>query len=330
MKVITFRLVVVASLAAVAVLTASRRNRWIRNIRALESTLAAAENHPKKHVGGRTHQTWEELPPVVQRYFNGAVLFPVAKYGDESESSPFHPHSAPMIESVRFQQKGQFGQKDNWLLFAAHQTVSAIPDNPGFVWLAEIDSVSGWWKRWLPKILVCDAWVKGEGHMLVSLHGALPLVSEGKFADYKDALRKGEMMRWLAEAFLTPTALLPEAGIVTWKAIPNHPNRAMLSMVDPFIGSAAELEVFFDGGDGIEISGTRPAVEGSTVVNRSWAGRMSEFQFAGNMWIPMHAEAGWINEVSGALDLYFVADISAFEIEQAQEPVDHDAATSTQ
>jgi hypothetical protein len=328
MKVFTFSRVIVTSLAVVAVYLGRRRNRWIQNVRALEATLVVAEQRPVKDAD-RAHQSWEDLPPVVQRYLRG-VFSHGAKYGDKDDS-PFRPHSVPMIHSVRFEQKGLFSNKGSWLSFTAHQAVSAIPGNPGFVWEADIDTTTGWWKRWLPKILVCDAWVKGEGHMVVSLHGAIPLVSDDKFADHKDELRKGEMMRWLAEAFLTPAVLLPEAGVVTWKPVPKEPGRAMLSMIDSFSGTEAELEVIFDHKDGIEIKGARPAAEGSSFVSRPWVGRMSDFQFIENMWIPMHMECGWINDVTGTLDLYFTADNSAMEIKRFHnDPFDHKAATSSQ
>jgi hypothetical protein len=327
MKLFTYSRVIVASLAVVAVYVGRRRNRWIQNLRTLESTLVA-EGHPVKDAG-RVHQSWEDLPPVVQRYFRG-VFSPGAKYGDKVDSS-FRPHSVPMIQLARFQQKGLFSTNGSWVSFTAHQIVNALPGNLGFVWAADIDTANGWWKRWLPKILVYDAWVKGAGHLIVSLHGVYPIVSEATFSDHKDDMAEGEMMRWLAETFLIPAVLLPEAGVVTWSTVPDQPDKAMLSMVDPFSERVAELEVSFDHHDGIEIRGDRPAIEGSSAVYRPWFGRMSDFQFIDNMWIPMHAEVGWLNKVSGALDLYFICDMAEMQVERVHDdPFDHKTATSTE
>lgn len=328
MKVITIRRVVVATLAVVAVILARTRNQWIQNVRSLEYTLLATDENKAKDSDG-AHQSWADLPPVVQRYFN-RVFSPAVTYGGNDES-PFHPDQVPMHLSIHFQQKGLFAAKQGkWLPFTAHQTVSTVPGNPGFVWEADMDILKGRWNRFLPKIQVCDAWVKGEGHMVVSLHGMLTLVSAEAFADHKDALRKGEMMRWLAEAFLYPTALLPEAGVVFWKNLPN-PDKALLSMIDPFYGSLAELEIDFDHGNGIEMRGIRPAVTGNTVVDRSWVGRMSDFQLIENMWIPTYAEVGWVNELSEELDLYLTANLSAFQFERAHKvQFDHEDTTSTQ
>jgi hypothetical protein len=316
-------------LAAVAILLARIRNHWFQQAGSFEYTMFTIGEYPVKD-DGQVHQSWADLPPVVQRYFNG-VFFPIAQFG-ANEESPFHPDHVPMVQSLRFQQDGQFAaKKGSWLPFTAHQTVSAIPGNPGFVWVAGMDTAKGWLTSWMPKMLVCDAWVKGEGHMLLSLHGLLTLVSEATFAKHKDALRKGEMMRWLAEAFLTPTALLPEAGFVFWKAVPGDPDRAMLSMIDPFYGSVAELEIDFDHDNSIEIKGVRPAVEGNSVVDRSWVGRITDFHFVENMWVPMYAEVGWVNDVDGELDLYFAANMTAMRFERAHAvSFDRVDATSTQ
>jgi hypothetical protein len=115
MRVLSLSIIAVSALAAFATFLAHSRNKWIQNVRTLESTLTTAvDERDTKDDDGRAvaHQTWEDLPPVVQRYLSG-VFFSLAKYGDNrdadetksesaSSSSPFHSHSLPMIRSLRF------------------------------------------------------------------------------------------------------------------------------------------------------------------------------------------------------------------------------------
>jgi hypothetical protein len=230
-----------------------------------------------------------KVPPVVHKYL-GSI------FRDESIA---RTHS---IHSVSFQQEGKFCIKKKWLPFRADQTISVNPDNLGFVW-------SSWLHSWMPTLNICDAWLEGNAYLRASLGGAIPLVSDRTFRENNEELQVGEMLRWLAEAFLAPSVLLPESGIVTWKDVPDHPEQAMLSMVDPVTGKEAELKVTFTE-DKLQIDGLRPAAEGNSFVLRRWVGWLSKYQWVEDMWIPTHMECGWINDETGNVELYFVGDNS--------------------
>lgn len=327
MSVVLFAVVIAGiATAASASLMKEGRRRWIRSVQKIESDLVVVNPEiPEKHELPAVEpnvraakQTWESLPAVVQKYLRMAFL----ASGDDAnvslnDTSKNLQPIPPMIQTLRFNQEGQFSTTggSSWLAFTASQTVSAQSEHPGFVWRAEIDTVPK--KAWLskiayilPKILVCDAWVKGEGHLMASLHGLLSLASDEAFVEHRKQLQQGEMMRWLAEAFLIPTALLPEANLVTWKAMtePEYSSRgAILSMTDEGTGVTAEVSVFFSD-DEITVKGVRPKATGRSFVNLPWGGRLSRLQCYESMLIPTHMECGWINEETKELDLYFIAD----------------------
>jgi hypothetical protein len=309
-------LLAVATISVGTIVANRKRNSWIQLIKGLESNLFR-DDGPHANCSARVNQSFETLPPVVERYFR--KVFSAAEYGVASATSP-SPNNDDnqirhMIDTLRFRQEGQFNQGSKWLSMRADQSISARSKSLGFVWEAQVCLVQSWLKDWLPKIWVCDAWVNGDGYLLVSMNGVIPIIGQNAFAEHKEELQKGEMMRWLAEAFLTPTALLPEAGIVTWKSDDSlGSDGAKLTMKDAVSGITCEIDVTF-ANDAITIRGLRPKVSGEKVATDPWGGTVSRFKLVEGMWIPTHMECGWINKVSGDMELYFIADNSEFQME---------------
>lgn len=338
MKVLTLRTVAVLALTTITVWIGRRRTRWSREMKAFESSLLQEQQREL----AAPQQSWDDLPVSVQKYFRRVFskqLNNNNKQQDDSSTaatSPFRqPNTVPYIQSLRFEQKGIFLLNQNWLPFTARQVTAAHPSNLGFLWEATMETApagtTGWWKRWMPHINVCDVWLQGQGYLRARILGAaLPIISDATFKDQQDELARGEMTRWLPEAFLVPTALLPDAGVVTWDDVveprdegegeeenqkPQNSKQARLSMVDPHSGRSASMTVTFDK-DEIEVRGMRPAAgDGGTFVDKPWIGWMSEFRLIHDMWIPTHMEGGWIDEESGAVELYFNADLMNFHFE---------------
>jgi hypothetical protein len=115
-----------------------------------------------------------------------------------------------------------------------------------------------------------------------------------------------------------PSVLLPEAGVVIWKAVPEHPEKAILSMVDPFSENLVELEITFHPYV-IVITGERPAaLKDGSFRTRRWLGRLSDFQFYDGVWVPTHLECGWISDENGEeVQWYFRADTSNMLFERS-------------
>jgi hypothetical protein len=313
-----------ASILLLAVVTISvgtivanrKRSSWIQFVRGLESILSR-DASDTVNDSALVNQSRESLPPAVQRYFR--KVFSAAEYGVASAAYPIADNDDVLIphriDTLRFRQAGRFNQGNKWLSMTAVQTISAKSDNLGFVWEAKVDVVQSWLKNWLPKIWVCDAWVNGDGYLLASLNGAVPVIDKNAFAEHKKELQKGEMMRWLAEAFLIPTALLPEAGIVTWTSDDSSSSdSAKLTMTDETSGIKCEIDVTFSN-DAITIRALRPKVDGNKVTTDHWGGTVSCFKCVEGMWIPTHMECGWINKLSGDMELYFIAGNSEFQME---------------
>lgn len=254
---------------------------------------------------------WASLPLVVRKYFNN--VFSPIKYGErcDTNSMSLLVFSAPKTRWLRFRQDGVIHRNNQWVSMSAVQTIS----NAGYVWQAEMFTIECWWKRWTPKVLVCDAWVHGKAYSSSSLQGVVPIATSSANRDHEAWLQQGEMMRFLADAFYTPTVLLPEAAVVSWKATVDE-NKAVLSMDSAVDGCNCKAEVTFTS-DAILVSGIRPKVEEKYVVNIPWSGKLSNFQVIGNMWIPTRVEYGWKNVQTGNMDRYFVAENSNFEFDIA-------------
>ena len=298
-------------------------------------------------------QSWEELPPVVQRYFhrifnNRNVAEHETKTTPSSYPYIYPFETIPAIQSLRFRQTGSFRLDGNWLPFVARQTVSTNPDRLGFVWEAAISfNPKSWWS--IPgsvvKVRVCDALVHGRAYLTASLWGILTLahkessVSETyRPGEHKndDLLLYGEFLRWLAEAPLYPTVLLPSEGLVTWQAVEDKPNQAILQMQYPPVSTKslpssegeirvlASIVVTFDSTKFwiSQVECMRPkTLPSGEMAAMPWKGYLSHYQPTTKqqqqqqadtdtnpadqliMWVPTHMECGWI--VDGKEELYF-------------------------
>ncbi|KAL3904516.1 MAG: hypothetical protein SGILL_010036 [Bacillariaceae sp.] len=281
----------------------------------------------------------EDLPPVVQTYLQKVL-----------------PSTSPtnMVHSVKIHQEGHFLFGASWVPFEASQTIRGVSP-PGFVWDATISMTPRFQqkdlqKSLLPTMQVCDALVDGGKQAYLraalvnvfdSIHAKSTIDEEDdEAADEDQFLWVGEAMRWLAEAVMVPTALLPEQGLVEWSALPGQEHRAMLRLKD-FRAStssnkvnhhleAVNLQVEFDPETGFitQVSGARPyerevldeqgdlfpifTRKKTSWEWRRWVGRLSDYtKVAGGMYVPQRMEAGWME--GDELELYFKGFNEAME-----------------
>jgi hypothetical protein len=212
---------------------------------------------------GRPAIDGDELPPSVQRYLERAV-----------------PADARRATRARISQEGSFLVRppSGWRPFRATQVLTVRP--PGFVWQARIRVLPGL------HIAVRDAFEDGAGSMRARLLG-FPLADTAGTL----AIAAAALQRYLAEAVLLPTALLPSQG-VTWKPIDASTARACLAA-----GTTRVSLQFRFGPDGLVESVFAPArlrdVDGRGVPT-PWSGRWWDYQEQDGLLAPRRGEVEWL------------------------------------
>jgi len=207
----------------------------------------------------------DELPAPVQRYFRT-----VLKAGQ------------PLVTGVSMEQAGTFNMspdKEQWRPFTAHQRV--VLKQPGFVWDARIAALPG-----VP-VHVHDAYVAGEGILRAALFGLVPLAEQRGTPD----IAQGELMRFLAEAALYPTALLPSQG-VRWEAVDDNSARATLQDGE----NTVTMLFRFNAAGLIESARAeaRARTAGGKTIPTPWEGRWSNYELRNGMLIPLEGEVAWV------------------------------------
>jgi len=283
--------------------TRYRLQQWERTIVEWEDELL----HARPLELGESKQTWEELPDVVQRYLSEAL-------------GPSPEKETGVIRLLRFSQSGTFQTTPNhpWTKFSAEQLITTNP--PGFIWDGSV-AMFPYLENW-PSFQVCDAWTKGKASLKVALMNVFEISTTPRLLDDKvkqhqmeQELQMGEAVRWLAEALLVPTSLMPSQGFVTWTTEGSNvrSDQAVLKFVDSFGLPDAQLVVTFDKDSGLptRIDGTRPKWHAAmnTFEMVAWQGYLEDFQKQQLddlfVVVPGHMKVGWINPATGALELYF-------------------------
>ena len=193
------------------------------------------------------------LPDPVQRYFRH-----VLKEGQ------------PYVSSVFLKHDGQFktGLDKEWIDIKGEQHFTA--DEPGFLWLGRTSLFTA-----------RDMYIAGEGRIVVSL------LSLFKVADGRgDAYDQGELLRWLGESVWFPTNLLPSRRL-QW--VPLDENTA--GLLFHHRGLSLYYKVTFNQRGEITELETRRCMGEDRL--ETWVGRVSNYEEAGGMRIPMKIEALW-------------------------------------
>ena len=263
--------------AAAAALTAGTI-RWNRDTaQAIEglnraSGTGSTRSYSPKDLAG--------LPVPVARYFEFALT-----------------PGRPMVQRARFDQRGQFAMKPGeWRRMRASQTFWAEP--PGFVWDASIALMPGL------AIRVRDGYFGGSARMKGAVAGLVPVV------DQQDSpgLAEGALLRYLAEAPLVPTALLPAAG-VQWSAVDDSTARASLSDA----GITVAMDVHFAPGGAItRITAERYRDSGGQGVLTLFEGEWTDYHAIDGMMIPSRGRATWL--LPGGPHTFWRAEVTPVEV----------------
>ncbi len=207
----------------------------------------------------------ESLPDPVKQYFRNVLT-----------------DGQAAIATVHIRHTGQFNVgsgTDLWKPFVSEQLTTVR--RPGFDWNARIAIAPGL------SIRVHDAYISGEGWLQAALMGIFPLL---KLND-TSTLAEGELMRFLAEAAIYPTALLPGKGL-RWQPIDCHSARVTLTDGNLEVS----LKVSFDKSGlihSVRAEKRGRLVNGETIPT-PWRGRFWNYHKQAGMLIPLEGEVSWV------------------------------------
>jgi hypothetical protein len=197
----------------------------------------------------------------------------------------------PLPAAVRLSQEGRMLVGGRFRSFAASQDLQVDP--AGFTWRARV--------RMLPGLAVevVDSLAAGRASMRVTLL-RVPVASAGDGPE----LLSGSLHRYLGEAALMPSALLPRYG-VAWRAVDTRVATARLSER----GVSVSLDFTF-GPDGLVESVFTPArnrgVAGGFVPT-PWRGEWSDYALVDGMPVPRRGRVAWI--LDGGARVYWEGTI---------------------
>jgi hypothetical protein len=238
------------------------RTRTTRHVEGLVAALLADATTPPD-APDRSAAAFAALPPPIRRYLRHVL-----------------PPGTPPVRRVRIEQSGTFRTAPDaaWRPFTATQHATTAP--PGFVWDASIHVMP------LLPVRVLDAYHDGRGELCARLGGLVTVAAPAPSPD----LDEGELLRYLAEAPLYPTALLPGRG-VTWTAIDDDSARATLT------DGATTASLVFHVNERNEVdrvSGTRGFThDDGTVEPRPWTGVWRRYRRHDGLRVPTAGEVGW-------------------------------------
>ena len=209
----------------------------------------------------------------------------------------------PIITAASIQHAGHIDMGElvpNWKPFTSQQRV--ITQRPGFDWDARVRMLPG-----IP-VFIHDAYVAGNVRLQASVLGLFDMADMNDSAD----LKRGELMRFFAEAVWYPTALLPSQG-VRWEAIDEH--SAQATMTD---GDVALTMLFRFNAEGLidtVRAESRGRAVGGAMMHAPWQCRMSNYALRDGIKVPLEGEVAWL--LPDRIKTYFHGKITCIAFEFA-------------
>lgn len=195
----------------------------------------------------------ETLPYPVQMYFKNTL--------DDGMN---------YISYVRLKHSGKFkpSVESKWVDILGEEYFAAA--TPSFIWRGKI-----------PMVTAIDKYIADEGSLKVKIFDAIT-VAEAKGAE----ANQGEFLRWLTEAVLFPTALLPNRYI-TWSAIDNQ--NAYLDA--SYNGINVTVKITFDENFYISKMETKRYMDKNTLL--PWIAQVGEYKKFNGITLPTKFSASW-------------------------------------
>jgi len=220
----------------------------------IENLFADSKNISDKVY---TSNQIKDLPIPVQRYFKYSL----------KENQPY-------VSYVRLQHGGYFKAGEKWVSIKGEEYFTV--KKPGFVWSGKVTFFSA-----------KDVYIDGMGNLKVKLLSLIKIVdAKGKETD------QGELLRWLGEATLFPTALLPSENL-QWEPIDNNSAKVI------FTDENLTIEgVFYFNEEGQITQFKTKRYKDNTLEN--FTGYCGDYRTVDGMKVPFYLEATW-NLESGDL-----------------------------
>jgi hypothetical protein len=201
------------------------------------------------------------LPEPVQRYFKYSL-----------EEGKHH------ISYVKAKHGGTFRQNEGqaWMPIEGQEYFTA--GTPGFVWLGKIKPFPLLWMTGL------DMYVHGKGNFQIKILSLFTVAdAKGKELD------EGELMRWLGEAPLFPTSLLPSKH-VRWEGVDSSSAKAIVE------DNGLTVSVVFhfnEKGQITQMTADRYRSVDNSYSKEKWIGYYRDYTKKENMMIPQEIEVAW-------------------------------------
>jgi hypothetical protein len=198
------------------------------------------------------------------------------------------------VQTLRLKQKGLFrtGIDANWMPFTAEQYFNV--DSLSYIWYAKMKGPLG------IKFGAIDRYFDGEGQMLVKIANLYTVAdAEG------DEIDQGELVRFLSELSLVPSALAKE--FIQWEAIDDISAKATLIHNDT---QASGIFHFDEEGRILNFTAKRYRSEGKYYFLEDWSIPVSRYGEINKLMLPVEFEANW-NLKSGELTYIKVELVTA-------------------
>jgi hypothetical protein len=249
--------------------------RWSGATRVAIAALASESAAPSASFDSRSV---DDIPAPAARYFRR-----VLRDGQR------------MIRDAIVTQDAEFFINGAWRPLRATQHFTTAP--PGFVWDARIGMAP------LLAASVRDSYINGRGGMQASMFGLYSIVNQVDVPE----LNEGALQRYLAEAVVIPTALLPSAR-VSWSR--RDDRSAIVTMRDS--GDVVSLLFDFDDqGFATRITGARFKEDGGTYRKQPWHVECGDYKERDGMLIPLRCEVAWVG--AGRAESYWRGRTTAIE-----------------
>lgn len=208
----------------------------------------------------------KDLPEPVQKYFT---------YSLEEDQH--------YVSYVKPKHTGKFRQAENqkWMPIKGEEYFTT--ERPGFIWIGKISLLPLVW------IAGIDKYLEEKGTFQIKIMSILTIAdaSRGKELD------ESELMRWLAEAPLFPTALLP-SSYLHWEPVNSDSAKAIID----YAGANVDVLFHFNKkGEIVQMNADRYRAVDNSFVNENWVAHYSEYAHAKNMMVPWDIEVSWNTEL---------------------------------